>query len=179
VTGNNTVTPEELEPEEVESKLPVLKVTSTHFGALCGVHHNTVSTWVKDGLPVIRVGRRALVNLAVGFPWVRARDAAAVKEARAAGDPESAKGAKLQAEARLKEMDLAEREARLVAADDVEETWAHALVSVREAVMAVAGNAVQSGVILPAQESELEDLCREALTALGKQLGDDEEEAAG
>ena len=52
------------------------------------------------------------------------------------------------------EMDIAEREGKLVAVEDVEETWIHVLVSIREAVMALAGNAVQSGVVPAEREAD-------------------------
>ena len=82
---------------------------------------------------------------------------------RALHDPDQARAAKLTAEAKLKEMDVADREGRTIQVADVEERWAQVAVSIREAVMAVAGTAVQAGLIKPTQEAQLETQLRDAL----------------
>jgi phage terminase Nu1 subunit (DNA packaging protein) len=149
-----------------------LVVTAGRFGDIVGVHHNTVGSWLKEGLPAVRRGRRTDVDLAAGVQWIRARDRreleAQLEELRQGRNAEASKAAKIAAEARLRELDVAERQGRLIPADEVESRWSQMVVSFREAVMAVAGQAVQAGLIEPAGEGELEGICRDTLTALGR-----------
>ena len=142
---------------------PDLRVPAGRFADLCAVHHNTVSNWIRAGLPAKKEGRAMMLDLAVAFPWVRARDRKDLDEAKAATSPDVAKAAKITAEARLKEMDVAEREARLLPAEQVAERWTQRVVTLREAVMSVAGAAVQATLVHPEQEAELEALLRDAL----------------
>jgi phage terminase Nu1 subunit (DNA packaging protein) len=146
------------------------EVPSGTFAEIVGVDPNTVRSWVASGLPARRDGRAVLIRLAEGVQWVRSRDRDALEKVRASADPEGAKNAKLAAEARLKEMDVLERAGKLMLADDAEAAWIHALTAFREAVLSIAGNAVQAGIIPAKLESELDDLAREALTVLGSRL---------
>jgi hypothetical protein len=148
-----------------------ITVTAGRFAILMGVHHNTVGNWIKnEGLPAKRRGRDTDIDLAAGVAWVRARDRrdleAELEALRQGRDPEANKNAKLAAETRLRELDVAEREGRLILADDVESRWSQIVAAIRESVMGVAGAAVQGGLIDPGQEVELEEMCRDALIAL-------------
>ena len=154
-------------------KLPL--VSAGQFAELCGVHHNTVAVWLKDGLHASRVQSRVHIDLALGFLWVRARDQAAVDTARNRADPHNARGTKLAAEARLRELDVAEREGELVPAADVEARWTQMMSALREAVMAVPGVAVQAGLVEAAREADLEQACRDALTAVARKGAGEEE----
>lgn len=145
-------------------------VNLARFAALVGVHRNTVSTWAAEGMPSEARENETVVELAAGFQWIMARHKRELKELRERADPDGARTAKIAAEAKLREMDVAEREGKLVSADDVTEAMTARAVAVRESVMAIAGNAVQVGVIAPAQEAALEEICRDALTVLGKPL---------
>ena len=152
-----------------------IRVTIGQAAELLGVHHQTVANWTRAGLPVVREGRSGMLDLAVMLPWVRARDRKELDDHKALVSPDAARTAKVAAEARLKEMDVAEREGKLLRADHVEERWTEIVVAVREAVMAVAGVAVQAGLIKPTQEAELETALRDALVlASGQDDGEDE-----
>lgn len=153
-------------------------VSAGKFAEICGVHHNTVGNWIKEGLPAERVRRDTRIDLDAGVKWVRARDRhdleAEIAALRAGQDAEGAKAAKVAAEARLRELDLAERQGRLLNADDVEARWTQIAVAIREGVMSVPGIAVQAGVIEPRQEAQLEALCTDALAALVRDPKDGE-----
>jgi phage terminase Nu1 subunit (DNA packaging protein) len=90
---------------------------------------------------------------------------------RARGGTDELKGRKLAAEARLKELELGREEGALVDVADVEARWLQIAHSVREAMLAIPGVAVQSGVIPRSAERRLEQLIRDALTSLGPKAG--------
>ena len=70
------------------------------------------------------------------------------------------------AEATLRELDVQEREGKLLALDAVEERWLQITTTVREAVLAIAGTAVQDGLLAPGKEAALDDIVRAALTSI-------------
>ena len=86
-------------------------------------------------------------------------------EGAGAGD---ARERKYAAEARLKEMEVAEREGRVIPAEEVEATWSLLVDATKEAFLNLAGSAVQAGLCRPEQEGALDALVRDALMALGK-----------
>lgn len=136
---------------------------------LYGIHRHTVEDWVKDGLPAARnpQGTKVLAQLRAAVQWVRERDAArgadALKKARDEGDQDSSKARKLAAEARLKELAVAEKERKLVSAEEVEAAWSDMMVALRESVMATAGMLVQSNLVRPEDEGKAEALLSDAL----------------
>lgn len=140
-----------------------IEVTAGVFADVCGVHHNTVTNWIRDGLPVRRDGARALVDVGAGVRWVRARDEAAMTELRERADPEAVRTRKTAAEARLKELDLAERKGEIVTASAVAESWAQQTIAVREAVMATPGVLVQASLVRPEDEKAVAEVMRDAL----------------
>jgi phage terminase Nu1 subunit (DNA packaging protein) len=137
---------------------------------LYAVHRHTVEEWVKDGLPAARnpQGTKVLAQLRASVQWIRKRDAeradAALRKARDEGDQDSSKARKLAAEARLKELSVAEKEKRLVSAEEVEASWSDMMTAIRESVMAVSGALVQSNFIRPEDEGKVEALIADALT---------------
>lgn len=148
---------------------PVLHVNAGQFAELVQAHHNTVGNWIKAGMPVShRKGNAAVIDLWAAIPWVRARDRQEVEEARNAHDPESARARKVLAEARLKEMELAEREGRTITVEEATAAGLAVADAVREALLGVAGAAVQAGLVAPEQEAALDALVRDALTALSR-----------
>jgi len=157
------------EPDAPRANAPIL-VTAGRFGDLCGVHQNTVTNWLKAGMPVDREDRRAMVNVALGVQWVLAKHEREMQALRARTDPEGARAAKTAAEAKLKELDLAERQGQVVRADQVEADRTQEAMAVREGVMAIPGIAVQQGTVVPGKEMELEALCRDALTGVTLRL---------
>jgi len=142
-----------------------LVVGATKFAELMGIHTGTVKQWILAGMPATRGGAVVRIDLNVALKWVRLRHERELSEIRERTDAEGGKERKTAAEARLKEMDVAEREGQLVRASEVEERWAQIINALRESVMAVAGNAVQAGLIEPRQEVELDELHRGALAA--------------
>lgn len=136
---------------------------------LYGIHRHTVEDWVKDGLPAVRnpQGTKVQAQLRAAVQWIRARDAArgveALKKARDEGDQDSSKARKLAAEARLKELAVAEKERKLVSAEEVEASWTDMMVALRESVMATAGMLVQSNLVRPEDEGKVEALISDAL----------------
>lgn len=145
-------------------------LNASAFADLVGVHHNTIGNWLKEGLPGRRRNRETQIDMAAAVPWVIARQRrdleAELALLRSGLDEDANKAAKVAAEARLKELDLAERQGRLVYADEVEARWSQVAVAVREAMMAVPGQAVQSGIIEPAREAEMDQIVRDALSTL-------------
>ena len=137
---------------------------------LVGVHPKTISGWVAldDAIPHARIATGLRIDIGEGFRWLRRRDKAEMKKARAAGDPVSSKNAKLAAEARLKELDLAEREKKLVSVEEVTEGWLQIVVAAREAVLAIPGVAVQAGIVDPKNEVALDAIVFDTLTAISK-----------
>jgi phage terminase Nu1 subunit (DNA packaging protein) len=141
-------------------------VSARQFADLLGVHHNTVGNWLNAGMPALeRTGTRATIALGPALQWIRARDKEDLDKAREGLDEEGAKARKMEAEATLKELDVKEREGRLVAADEVQERWSEMLVTIRESVMAVPGTAVQLGLCDRGKEQGLEAVCRDALVS--------------
>ena len=143
---------------------------------LYAIHPSTVANWIRAGLSVSREGRTGMFDLAVLLPWVRARDRRDLDEAKAASSPDVAKAAKVAAEARLREMDVEEREGGLLKALDVKDRWVQIVVSIREAVMAVAGVAVQAGLVAAEREDELETELRDALVLATRLKAEKEDE---
>jgi phage terminase Nu1 subunit (DNA packaging protein) len=148
-----------------------IEVTASVLAALVGVDRRTVSRWLAEGLPAARDARGLRIDVGAAVRWIRVRDLRDAEERLAAQrarlDPESGRARKVLAEALLREMDVRERAGLLMLKEDVDATWAQAIVAFREAVLSITGHAVQSGVIPPAKEPALDELCREALTALG------------
>lgn len=141
---------------------------------LFGVHRHTIENWIKDGLPATRgvtPGDPVLAQLRAAVRWVRARDEErsrkAIEKARG-GDEDSAKARKLAAEAKLKEMLVAEREGKLVPAGDVEARWTERVGSLREALRAIPGMAVQAGLVAARDEVRLESMLRDALVSYAR-----------
>lgn len=159
-----------------------LEVSAGQFADLCGVHHNTVGNWIKEGLPHLRSRRLTKIDVAAGFTWVRTRDRAEheteLATLRDARGSEASKAARAAADARMRELDLAEREGTLISADDVEARWTQIVIATREAVMGLPAIAVQSGLIDPARETHLTAICRDALAALAGEMGGTERAVA-
>ena len=151
-------------------KTKPLIVSGTQFAALVGVHPKTISGWVAldDAIPHARIATGLRIDIGEGFRWLCRRDKAEMKKARAAGDPVSSKNAKLAAEARLKELDLAEREKKMISADEVVDGWLQIVVAAREAVLAIPGVAVQAGIVDPKNEVALDAIVFDTLTAISK-----------
>lgn len=154
-------------------------VNVAELAELFGVHRHTVEAWVKDGLPASRgvtPGTPVLAQLRAAVRWVRERDAKRAEEAlekAREGDPDSSKARKLAAEARLKELTVAEREGQLVPADEVEAAWQQQTAAVREAVMSVSAVLVQAGVVQPQDEAKAEAALRDALVTAADQMTTD------
>lgn len=171
-----------VKPSKGAAGVDVREVTAARFAELHGVHHNTVGNWLKAGLPVRRESRVAMIDLAAGIQWVRARDAqaaeAAVEEMRERADPKAVQTRKTAAEARLKELDLAERKGEIVTTSAVAESWAQQTIAVREAVMAVPGIVVQAGLVRPEDERAVGEICRDALVQAATKIVDAASEEA-
>ena len=146
-------------------------VAASAFADLLGVHHNTVQNWIKNGMPYTRSGKSAGVELRDALRWVQGRHEAEIRELRERFDSEGGKSRKILADARLKEIQVAEREGLLLTKADVEDTWTGALAAIRSNVMSVPANAVQLGLVPPAQEAALGIMCRDALASSGRSLG--------
>jgi hypothetical protein len=86
----------------------------------------------------------------------------------AAGDEDTAKGRKLMAEAKLKELKLASEEGRFVPADEVEARWTERVGALREALRAIPGMAVQAGLVAARDEVRVETMLRDALVAYAR-----------
>jgi phage terminase Nu1 subunit (DNA packaging protein) len=177
------------------------------FAGLLGKHRTTVQQWIRDGMPVAKVrgGKQGAHQIELGpaLEWHQARLEAQLEErlrqvesafeerlqAKEASfearlkalmsspDIDAARARKTAAEADIAEMERDQKRGDLVPTVDVEERWAGMIISLRENVMAIPGVAVQSGLIPPAREVDLETACRDALTSFG-QAGQDVNAAA-
>jgi phage terminase Nu1 subunit (DNA packaging protein) len=107
-------------------------------------------------------GSAKLYSIDAVCGWMRARAEAA------AGDEDTAKGRKLMAEAKLKELKLASEEGRFVPADEVEARWTERVGALREALRAIPGMAVQAGLVGPRDEARIETMLRDALVAYAR-----------
>jgi phage terminase Nu1 subunit (DNA packaging protein) len=107
-------------------------------------------------------GKAALFSISATCRWMRDRAKAA------AGDEDTAKGRKLMAEARLKELKLAAEEGKLVPADEVEARWTERVGALREALRAIPGMAVQAGLVAARDEVRVETMLRDALVAYAR-----------
>ena len=160
--------------------------TIADLALLFGVHRHTVDSWIKDGLPATRSGNAhspMLAPVRAAVQWVRARDAERAKEAVArarqeADGEKTAKARKLSADAKMRELDLAEREGKLVDVAQVEDTWQQQVTAVREALMTLAGEAVQAGLVRPQDEGKLEDMVRDRLVNAAARIREQEVEPA-
>lgn len=119
-----------------------------------------------------RRGGENHIGLGDAIRWLRARDAAAWKArldaATSSPDIDAQRARKIRADADIRELDRDERLRELVPAAEVEEHWCSMMESLREALMAVPGTAVQEGLIRADREQHLETLVRDALTIFGK-----------
>ncbi len=139
---------------------PVL--TRAEVGVLSGVGRATIER-AETAHEIRSAGTRVkLYSIAEVCRWMRARAEAA------AGDEDTAKGRKLMAEAKLKELKLAEEEGRFVPADEVEARWTERVGALREALRAVPGMAVQAGLVSTRDEVRLETMLRDALVAYAR-----------
>lgn len=151
-------------------------VNVAELAELLGVHRHTIEGWIKDGLPASRgpvAGGPVIALLRPAVQWIRKRDEdryqAAIEKARG-GDEDSSKARKLAAEARLKEMTVAEREGKLVDVSEVEAAWEQQTTAVRESVMTVSGALVQGTLIRAEDEAKVEGILRDALTNAAARL---------
>jgi phage terminase Nu1 subunit (DNA packaging protein) len=149
-------------------------VNVSQLTELYKVNRNTVDAWLKAGLPStaptegnLAAGR--LVHLATAVRWVRdmysEKHDAVVEKLRAKIEG-GAKERKLEAEARIKEVEAAERERKVLQSADVEAMMLSEADATREGMLGVARDAVQTGLIRPDQEAALQDLVRGALLSL-------------
>lgn len=153
-------------------------VSVAEVAELFGVHRHTVEGWTKDGLSADRpsgVGGPVLLKLREVVRFVvereRKRASDAIAKAREGSpDEDSSKARKLRAEARLKELNVAERERKLVPAAEVEEAWSQQIVAVRESVMSTAGQLVQTGLVRPDDERKVDEILRDALVSAVRKL---------
>jgi phage terminase Nu1 subunit (DNA packaging protein) len=130
-----------------------------------GLHHNTVAEYLRRGMPFRREGAWSMVEVGEGIRWMLARNAEELRASKDLSDADVGRAAKVAAEAKLKELDLAERQGKLVSVERVKEEWTQNGATIREAVMGIPAVAVQSGLVAPAQEAQLEAMCRDALLA--------------
>jgi len=160
-------------------------LNGTELSALFSVHRTTIDNWIKEGLPVEKggpAGNVLQVPLKVAVQWARDRDLAKHKAALAqlrqeSDGEETAKARKLAADARMRELDLAEREAKLVDVAQVEDAWQQQVAAVREALMTLAAEAVQAGLVQPQDEGKVEDMVRERLVNAAAKIREGEHEA--
>jgi phage terminase Nu1 subunit (DNA packaging protein) len=73
------------------------------------------------------------------------------------------------------EMDLAEKRSELIPLAEHEKTLTTWAYSIKEGVLNIAPTAVQTGVIPPAAEAALDQICRNALRALSTREDDEDE----
>ena len=135
-------------------------LTRTEVAQLAGVSRATFERALAAG--EIKAGASKLYSVAETCRWMRARAEAA------AGDEDTAKGRKLMAEAKLKELKLAAEEGKLVPADEVEARWTERVGALREALRAIPGMAVQAGLVGPRDEARIETMLRDALVAYAR-----------
>lgn len=139
-------------------------LTRPQVEVLAGVGRSTVERCSAAG--ELRAGGdrngTKLYSIAEVCRWMRARAEAA------AGDEDTAKGRKLMAEAKLKELKLAAEEGRFVPADEVEARWTERVGALREALRAIPGMAVQAGLVAARDEVRMETMLRDALVAYAR-----------
>ncbi len=88
------------------------------FAADHAVTPRTVRNWVDLGMPCRLVDGERRVVRSQANPWVRQYEREQAKAAKQPAKLNASRARKLEAEARLVEMDLQEREGRLVPIDD-------------------------------------------------------------
>ena len=142
--------------------VPGSTIGATEFGRLIDAHASTISKWIKAGLPFERSGTKARTDLGRAVRWVIAHYREGDKGTSAA------RTRKLEAEAEMKELDLAERRGKVVSVEEVTEGWKNIISASREAVMAIPGVAVQEGIVAPENEAALDAIVFDTLTALGE-----------
>jgi phage terminase Nu1 subunit (DNA packaging protein) len=151
-------------------------MTFAETAQLLGADPRTVAAWIaKDGMPTTNrrgANGRPLVDPVAAVAWIRARERRAAEERlRAAlAQTQDPLDRKRTAEAELREMDVARRKGDLVPRDEIERQWSQLASATREAMLAVPGMAVQLGVVDRPAELRLEDLVRDALTALASRV---------
>jgi phage terminase Nu1 subunit (DNA packaging protein) len=139
-------------------------LTRTDVAKLAGVSRATLerAEAAREVSSGATVGTSKLYSITEVCRWMRERAKAA------AGDEDTAKGRKLMAEAKLKELKLAAEEGRFVPADEVEARWTERVGALREALRAIPGMAVQGGLVATRDEVRVETMLRDALVAYAR-----------
>jgi len=153
------------------SRLPAVGLVE--FAGGVGVDRTTAQGWLRAGLPAKhRHGRRGahVIEVWPAVRWLRQHDAEVCAErvaaAKSSPAAEQARLVKLQSDARLAQLSVAEREGQVVTADQVQDRWGRMATAMRERVLALPAVAVQKGLLAPEHEGALADLVAEALHEL-------------
>lgn len=112
-----------------------MQVNRNELAGLLGVSLNTITAWIREGLPVKTKGRRGVpweFDLADCIEWVRDRDIA-----KATGDTEGSTLAEAElretrAKAALREIELAEKRGQVVPVEDSIRVVADIAATVRQ-----------------------------------------------
>jgi phage terminase Nu1 subunit (DNA packaging protein) len=148
-------------------------VTEGALAALFGVDRRTATRWVSAGLPVLRRrGRVVEFDLAAAITWVRGRDKAdadaRLAAALARSDPDASRARKLALEGDLLQMKKDRESGLTVSAAQAAADLVSVALTVRASLLNVGAIAVQSGVVEPAKEAALDQIIRDALTAMAE-----------
>jgi len=162
------------EEPETEEAAPVRGeiVSKVRMGAILGIARMTMDRIVKDGCPVVTRGNRSgqiwKLNTAAVIDWLRKRDVALATGHPDAASFDVAKLRDKEAQARLRELQIAEREGALVESAKVIDWIKRSFGDVRSRVLAI-----------ESQVAGLTDEQRDQLkTALHDALGDLSDEKA-
>ena len=142
------------------------------YSRLIGKHRTTVGRWLADGMPAVRrKGPHGAHQVDVGpaIRWILDRleaDLAATAAPKESTKAQAARERKMVAEARLAELDVAEREGEVVPAAQVGERWAQMVMAARERLLVLPAVAVQRGLVPANREREIAQVVDEALQEL-------------
>jgi phage terminase Nu1 subunit (DNA packaging protein) len=149
-----------------------LSVNLSEIARILGVSDRTVQRWHEAGIPRHGEGRGSTYPVARVVAWVRRRDREQFERELAmspAPDLDEARARKENALARLRELDVAEREGELITVEDALAHQEQVYAALRGILLAVPGKYAHTFVGLRSHaegQRKLEDIIFETMTAM-------------
>lgn len=139
-------------------------VNRVELAELMGVHQDTISDYVRQGMPVIERGghgKEGAYNPSACFTWLRSRRGSGGKDAESAARTRS-----FAASAALNEMRLQKEMKELVPREQVEREGQAFVKALAAHVRALPSQLSQAGVIPRDQESAVARVCKQLLAEI-------------
>ncbi|WP_027521754.1 terminase small subunit [Bradyrhizobium sp. Ec3.3] len=152
----------EFEPDDAAQPSRGMLVNKSELSKFCGLSQPTLDKLFADGAPYVSKGTRKQgwkINTADFFGWYVARKVSEVTDDPDAGSFDSAKTRDKEAQARLRELQIAEKESTLIPVDEVVAYVGNMLGVVRSRFLAVESQVIG---LTPEQKDALKEAVADA-----------------